>query len=544
MEMALKHALANAYKYGKASAKPVMSKVLAENPEAKENAKELLKEIKKAVAEVNRLTPKEIESRLREIAPEMLVREKREETKELPPLKNAQYGKVHLRLPPEPNGYLHVGHAMSFYLNYLYAKRYGGKLVLKFEDTNPLNEKREFYEEIENDLKWLGIKWDGTFYLSEHFQELELGAKKIIENGLAYVSTSSAEDIKKWRMELHPDPSRKNSVEDNLKLWKEMKKGERHILRWKGDPKDKNSVLRDPTLYRVIDMNHPWTGKNHVVYPTYDFASAFTDGLLGITHVLRSEEFLMRAPLHKSIIKASGWKPPFYIHFGRFELEGVPTSKRKIRPLVEKGLVAWDDPRLATLKGLRRRGIVPKTFEDLVMATGPHRGKSMVSWSLLTGLNRKNIDPVAGRFFAVMNPIELKLEGKSMFAEVPMNPNNPGMGSRKIRLTGKVFIEKADYRDGGRLRLKGAYNVNFDGKRAVYDGDEIIRPIVQWVSDPVEAKVIVSGRLFDGDRVHGLDKRKALVEKGIEKFKGDIVQLERIGFARIDSRKPLRIVLV
>lgn len=544
MGLILKYALANAHRYGKADFKAVAAKVFAEDTDAKKNAKERIPEIKKIVLEVNKLSATEIETKLKKIAPELLVRKKKEEIKELPPLEGAEYGRVHLRLPPEPNGYLHIGHALSFYLNYIYARRYDGKLVLKFEDTNPLNEKLEYYGEIENDLKWLGIKWDKTFHLSEHFGELENGIEKLIKKRLVYVSTSSAEDIKKWRMELHPDPCRKNSVEDNLELWKEMKGGRKLVVRWMGDPKSKNSVLRDPTLYRVIDAEHPWTKKNHMVYPTYDYASAFADGLLGITHVLRSEEFLMRAELHAAIIKAVGWTPPRYVHFGRFELEGVPTSKRKIRPLVEDGIVTWNDPRLATLKGLRRRGILPKTFEDLAVATGPYKGKRIVSWKLLLGLNKKNIDPIAGRFFVVMDPVELELEGKPMVASVALNPNNPEMGNRKVKLAKKLFIEKEDYTDGETIRLKGAYNVKLQGKKAVYVGDDIIRPIIQWVSNPDELEVIVPKTLFDGDVVRDIEIKNALAEKGLAKFDGDYIQMERIGFARIDSKKPLRVVLV
>ncbi len=535
--LVLKHALANALKYGKADFKSVVAKVFAERPELKKRAKEVVEEARRVVEEVNGLVPEEIERRLRELAPEMMEREKREEVKELPPLEGAVRGKVRVRLPPEPNGYLHIGHALSFHLNHLYARRYDGKVILKFEDTNPLKERPEYYEAIKRDIRWLGIEWDEVFVLSEHFRELEKGAEALIQEGRAYVCSCPSEEISRGRREKRADPCRERSSRESLELWEGMKAGERLVLRWKGDPASENSVLRDPTLYRVLDAVHPHTGENHVVYPNYDYASAFTDGMLRITHVLRSEEFLMREPLHRAIIDAAGQKPPVYVHYGRFELEGTPTSKRLIRPLVEEGRVeGWDDPRLATIMGLRRRGIVPKTFEDLAVATGPYRGSSLISWKLLHGLNRKNIDPIAGRFFVVTEPVKLELEGPEREVELPVHPNRD-MGVRRLRLRSPIYLEKGDAR--GKLRLKGGYNVTVEGGRAKFAGEEIIRPIVHWLSEHIEAELVVPEGL---DRP--LRKLRVLAEPAIREFKGEIIQMERIGFARIDSRSPLRLIKI
>ncbi len=542
MDVILKHALANAHRYGKADFKAVVSKVFGEQPELKKNARAVVEKVRKVVGEVNRMSARTVEKKLLELAPELLHKEKREEVKELPPLEGVEDG-VKLRLPPEPNGYLHMGHALSFYLNYLYASRYEGKLVLKFEDTNPLKEKKEYYRAIERDIEWLGIKWDEKFVLSEHFRELRKGAEKLIELGRAYVCTCPGEEASKGRRELKADPCRNNDKAKNMELWEEMLAGGRFVLRWKGDPKAKNSVLRDPTLYRVLDVKHPWTGENHVVYPTYDFASAVTDGLLGITHVLRSEEFLMRAELHRAIISSLGMKPPVYVHYGRFEMEGTPTSKRLIRPLVEDGKVeGWDDPRLATLMALRRRGIHPKTFEDLAKATGPYLGKSTITWELLLGLNRKNIDPIAGRFFVVVDPVELKLDGPEVVAKLPLHPE--AKGERKVKLAKRVFIDRSDYKDGKTLRLKGAYNIRIEKKRAVYAGNELIRPIVHWVSDPAEATLVVAGKLFGNGKLQKVKRKRVLAERGLGSYKGEFVQMERVGFARIDRRRPLELIFI
>lgn len=543
MDIILKQALANAHRYGKADFKAVAAKVFAEDPESKKNAGMAIQKIKKVVGEVNQMTAKTIEEKLQELAPEMLHREKRVEVKELPALKGVEGG-VKMRLPPEPGGYLHIGHAMSFWLNYLYVKEYGGKLVLKFEDTNPTKPRKEYYKNIENDLQWLGIKWNERFILSEHFGEVKQGAEKLIDLGRAYVCTCPEEGIRKRRQSLKADQCRNHDKEKNRELWKEMLKGEKHVLRWKGDPGASNSVLRDPALYRVIDAKHPWTGKNHIVYPTYDFASAFTDGLLGITHVLRSEEFLMRTELHKAIISSLGMKPPTYVHYGRFEMDGTPTSKRLIRPLVEKAVVdGWDDLRLATVMALRRRGIHPKTFEDLAMATGPYLGKSTITWELLLGLNHKNIDPVAARFFVIVDPVELQLDGPAVDARLPVHPAKK-MGERKLHLAKRVFIDKSDYKKGKTLRLKGACNIRIEGKKAVYAGNELIRPIVHWLSDPTEAVLVEAGKLYDGKKIQKVKKRKVLAEKGISNHGGEFIQMERVGFARIDKRRPLQLVKI
>ena len=304
----LKHVLVNQLKYGKADMKSIVAKIFAEMPDAKKNAKEIVEGVKISIKKYEKMNKGEIEGILGDIAPEMLEKkEKVVEVKTLPELEGAEMGKVKLRLPPEPNGYLHIGHGMSFMLNKLYADRYEGKLVLKLEDNNPTTTRPEFYGEIQKDLHWLGIKWDGMFILSEHFDKLEEAAHRLIRIDQAYVCKCSGEQIKKGRRNKVADGCRKNSRAENLQLWDKMKSGEKLILRWKGDPASDNSVMRDPTLYRVIDSIHPWTSENHVVYPTYDLASSAADGILGITHVLRSEEFLMRVPLHEKIIQSLGF---------------------------------------------------------------------------------------------------------------------------------------------------------------------------------------------------------------------------------------------
>ena len=479
----------------------------------------------------------------------MLKKEKKIEEKELPPLPDAEEGKVKVRLPPEPNGYLHIGHARSFMLNYLYAKKYDGVVVLKLEDTNPLKEKVEYYGAIMRDIRWLGIEWDELYIISEHFEEIEKAAERLIRKGRAYVCTCSEEKIRERRARKEEDPCREHSKEENLELWDEMKAGSRFVLRWKGDPRAENSVMRDPTLYRVLDAVHPWTGENHVIYPTYDMANAFTDGKIGISHVLRSEEFLQRTELHTAMMRALGFKSPVYVHYGRFELEGTPTSKRKIRPLVENGIVeGWHDIRLATLVALRRRGIVPKTFADLALATGPYRGKSVIDWNLLLGLNRKNIDPIAPRYFVVRDAVELELKAPEKVAELPLHPNRPEMGKRVLKASGKIYIEREDYErnEGKVVRLKGLYNVRIEGKKAIYAGDGIIKPIIHWVSEGVKGELLQGGKLFEGEEIvkDSLRKIDVMAEKNLLRSRSSIVQMERVGFAKIEKRNPPVLIFI
>ncbi|MBR9680940.1 MAG: hypothetical protein GOU98_03900 [Candidatus Altiarchaeota archaeon] len=538
--MILKYVLANAYQYGKADFNSVTSKVFSD-PELRKNAKSLIPEIKKAVERVNKMKKDEIATQLKKIAPELMQKEKKVEKRELPPLENAQSGLVKLRLPPEPNGYLHIGHALSFWLNKLYTDKYDGELVLKLEDTNPAGEKEEYYRAIESDLKWLGITWDDKFILSEHLGEIEILAKKLIEKEKVYMCKCKSEVVRKGRMEGIPDSCRKHSVAENDTLWKELFGKKPYTLRWKGDPKSKNTVLRDPTLYRVVDLMHPHTKQNHIAYPTYDLASAVTDGMLGITHVLRSEEFLMRAELHKQIIEALDMKAPTYIHFGRFEMDGSPTSKRKVKPLVEDKLVeGWNDPRLSTIIGLKRRGIVPKTFKDLAIASGPYRGKRVIDWKRLLGFNKKNIDSVSKRVFVIKDAVKLKLVGANRDVKMNAHPSEK-LGIRVVKLKDEILIEKADL--GPLLRLKGAYNVKIKDGVATYSGDKLIRPIVQWLSEFDLAELWESQKLMVDGKIQKISKTTVKVEKR-EWKQGEFIQMERIGFARVDSLDPLRLIFV
>ncbi len=548
-KIARKYAVLNALKYGTPDFKSTLGKVIASFPEAKKNIKATVELVKRIVEEISRMPAEDIKKLAEELGVE---EEKKAEKKDLDALPNAEPGKVKTRIAPEPNGYLHIGHAISFLLNFMYARKYSGSVVLKLEDTNPLKESPEFYAAILRDLKWLGIEFDELYIISEHFEEIEKAAERLIRKGMAYVCTCPPEEIKRRRIAMEADPCRAHSKEENLELWERMKTGERFVLRFMGEPSAANAVLRDPVLYRVLDVVHPWTGENHVIYPTYDMANAFTDGSLGITHVLRSEEFLQRTELHKRLMKALGFKPPTYVHYGRFSLEGTPVSKRKIRPLVESGLVTgWDDPRLATIMALRRRGILPETLKELAKSVGLHLGKAEFTWELLLGINRKFLDKKALRIFAVEDPVSLKYEGPKKTVKLPFHPDiDVGYRTLEIKPGDEIFIERKDFEriKSKEFRLKGLCKARIADNVLQCLGEEIVKPIIHWLPKKmaVEAEVIKAGVLMRGEEIDkgSLKIERVFVEKNIYGKRWLHYQFERLYFVRLENYRPLRFVKV
>ena len=545
MEVIWKWVLKNAIEHdGKALSKAVLPKVLGERPELRENIRGLMEEIEKVVEEVNSLSLEEQKERLRGIAPELL--EKKEVKKELPELPNAEKGKVVLRLPPEPSKYLHIGHAIGFYINYLYAKKYDGKLILRFEDTNPTKVKEEYYEGIRKDLRKIGIKWDEEVIMSERLKLYYGYAEKLIEEGHAYVCTCEEEVIRKNRWERKECKCRFRSIEENMDLWKRMHEelypGEA-ILRLRGDMKSDDAAMRDPTLFRIITDEHPLQGKKYRVWPTYDFAVSIEDGL-SVTHVLRSSEFLARTNLQNHLRSLLGLRNPTIIHYSRINIIGFVTKGREIRKLISEGKISgWDDPRLVTIRAILRRGIHPKTIERLAKEVGLSLAQTNLEWDMIAGINREMIDDLANRYFFVPDPVRIEVKGApKVTAKLKLHPNHPERGLRVIKTKGVFYIPKEEARPG-LIRLKDLYNVELKKERGglvgYYAGKEISKEVkkIQWVTEEnVEVKVLVP----DGLKLREV---KGLGEKGMEKLrKGEIIQMERFGFGRVDEKKPLTII--
>lgn len=394
-------------------------------------------------------------------------------------------GKVHTRFPPEPNGYLHIGHAKSICLNFGLAQEYGGLCNLRFDDTNPSKEDLEYVESIQEDVKWLGYDWDDRlFYASDYFERLYEFAVQLIKEGKAYVDDLSAEEIRAYRGTLtepgKDSPYRNRSVEENLDLFRRMKEGEfpdgSRVLRAKIDMASPNLNLRDPVLYRIQKTTHHRTGDKWCIYPMYDYAHPLSDAIEGITHSICTCEFEDHRPLYDWVIenvKGNFPSRPRQIEFARLNLSHTVMSKRKLRQLVEEGYVrGWDDPRMPTISGLRRRGYTPEAIRDFCERIGVAKAVSMVDIALLEHCIREDLNFKAPRVMAVLRPLKVVIEnypeGQTEWLDAPYNQENPELGTRKIPFSRVIYIEQEDFMEeppkkffrlapGREVRLKHAY---------------------------------------------------------------------------------------
>jgi glutaminyl-tRNA synthetase len=396
------------------------------------------------------------------------------------------YGnRVHTRFPPEPNGYLHIGHAKSICLNFGLGLEYGGKTNLRFDDTNPTKEDTEYVQSIEEDVKWLGFTWDKqVYYASDYFEEMYEYAKKLIRLGKAYVDDQTPEEIKNTRGDYNTpgtdSPYRNRSVEENLKLFEEMKEGKyqngEKTLRAKIDMQSPNIVMRDPVIYRILHAHHHRTGDKWCIYPMYGYAHPIEDAIERITHSVCTLEFEIQRPLYDWVLE--DWEDtekPKQIEFARLNVTKMVMSKRKLRQLVENNLVSgWDDPRMPTISGLRRRGYTPAAIRDFCQRIGVAKADSLVDVALLEFCIREDLKLKAPRQMAVINPLKVVItnypEGKEEMVTVENNPENEAMGTREVPFGREIYIEQDDFMEvpvkkffrmtpGKEVRLKGAYIV-------------------------------------------------------------------------------------
>ena len=393
-------------------------------------------------------------------------------------------GRVHTRFPPEPNGYLHIGHAKSICLNFGLAEEYNGLYNLRFDDTNPSKEEDEYVQSIQKDIKWLGFDWeDRLYFASDYYEQLYQFAIKLINDGKAYVCQLNAEEIREYRGTLkHPgkeSPYRDRSVEENLDLFKRMRAGEfdegTHVLRAKIDMKSPNLNMRDPVLYRILKVAHHRTGTEWPIYPMYDFAHGQSDSIEGITHSICTLEFEDHRPLYNWFIEQLGIFHPQQIEFARLNLTYTVMSKRKLLQLVKDGYVSgWDDPRMPTISGLRRRGFTPESIRDLAERTGVSKTDNTVEYALFEHCLREDLNKHAFRVMAVLNPLKITItnypEDKVEMMDADNNPEDPETGKRQIPFSREVYIERDDFMEdppkkfhrlspGREVRLKHAYYV-------------------------------------------------------------------------------------
>lgn len=399
------------------------------------------------------------------------------------------YDTVHTRFPPEPNGYLHIGHAKSILLNYGLAQKYNGKFNMRFDDTNPTKEKIEFVESIKADIEWLGADWeDRLFFASNYFPQMYEGAVKLIQKGKAYVSDLTAEEIREYRGTFETpgkeDPSRDRSVEENLQLFEDMKNGKyadgEKVLRAKIDMSSPNINMRDPVIYRVAHMTHHNTGDQWCIYPMYDFAHPIEDAIEGITHSICTLEFEDHRPLYDWVVRELEYpKPPRQIEFAKLYLTNVVTGKRYIKRLVEDGIVdGWDDPRLVSIAALRRRGFTPESIKLFVELCGVSKANSSVDYSMLEYCIREDLKARAPRMMAILDPVKLVIdnypEDQVEELDAPNNLENEALGSRKVPFSRELYIEREDFMEeppkkyfrmfpGNEVRLMNAYFVKCTG---------------------------------------------------------------------------------
>ena len=375
-------------------------------------------------------------------------------------LRTGRYEKVHTRFPPEPNGYLHIGHAKAICLDFGLAEEYGGLCNLRFDDTNPVKEDTEYIESIIRDVKWLGFDWgDRLFYASDYFDKMYEYAEQLIEKGLAYVCDLSPDEIREYRGTLtepgKDSPYRNRPVDENLDLFRRMKNGEfkdgERVLRAKIDMKSPNLNLRDPVMYRILHASHHRTGDKWCIYPMYDYAHPLSDAIEGITHSICTLEFEDHRPLYDWYLDALEIKnPPRQIEFARLNLSYTVMSKRMLLELVNKGYVnGWDDPRMPTLSGLRRLGCTPESIRALCEKVGVAKTFSVVDIALLEHCMRDDLNKNATRVMAVLKPLKVVIEnypdGKEEFFSVENNPEDPGAGSRDVPFSRVIYIEQDDF---------------------------------------------------------------------------------------------------
>ncbi len=535
-----KHVVLNAKKYGKPNEKAVIGKILAENPELRKNAKEVLERIRQVIAEFEKLSEAEKEELF-----SRYTEEKKEVRKgyQLPPLPNAEKGKVVMRFAPNPNGPPTLGSARGIIMNSEYAKMYDGKFILRFDDTDPRTKRPllEAYEWYLEDCEWLDARPDEVIYASRRIGMYYDYAVRLIEMGYAYVCKCSREEFKKYKDSGVACPHRDRSAEENLEDWERMLNGDydegEAVLRIKTDMSHKDPAVRDWVAFRIIFSDHPLVGDRYVVYPTLDFESSIEDHVLGVTHILRGKDLADSERRQRYIYNYFGWEYPVVRHWGRIKIhEFGKLSTSEIRKRIEEGVYSgWDDPALPTIRAFRRRGFEAEAIRRFFLSLGVGENDVSVSLKNLYAENRKIVDEKAERYFFVWDPVRIEIEGLDSLAEVEL-PLHPSRNIGVRRLTGErvVYITRDDFESsrGKEVRLKGFCNIRIeeDG-RATYAGDEVRdarkgRSIIHWLP---ESQALRCEVLTPEGRIEGL------VEENVRNAVNKVVQFERYAFCRVEE---------
>lgn len=560
-------ALKNASEHsGSTNVNIVLSRILSLKPELKNELKTLIEEIRTVVDSVNKLDLEQQKKYLQNTYSsdndfDSKSRHDQIDSHTLPELQMTDT-EVVTRFPPEPNGYPHIGHAKAVIIDEEYAKMYNGKLILRFDDTNPMNEKLEYYEAIKNDLEWLGVKPDIIKNTSDDILVLHDYGKKLTRNGDAYVCTCDSNEIRRLRMQQVECACRLNidNLDSNLERLDKIFDGTYHqneaIIRFLGNMQDKNTVMRDPTLFRIIEVPHPILGDKVQLWPTYDFAAPVEDSLDGVSHALRTKEYELRNTLYLDILDRLELRKPIVVEFSRLEFDNMPVSKRKIKQLLDDGLITgWDDPRLLTLSAMRRRGFDPNAIRNFVLSLGLTLAETKPPFKALESMNRKIIDPIAIRLFFVKDPIMLTVDdGKNLRVTLKNHPTND-LGTREVEVSTVFYICRDDailLTEDEEVRLMELYNIkikeiDLENKRAItasYLNNDIVRDMkkIQWVSDKnmTRYNILIPKELYLNDKFNpnSLESIEGYAEASVLQLKSHTpIQFIRFGFCITEEKK-------
>ena len=528
----------------------VIGMVMGRYPEMKPRAREATILVKEVIEEVSALSPVEQAARLQSMAPELVeeMARPREQVRQLPDLEKSGQGVV-MRFAPNPSGPLHLGHARAAVLNDAYVRRYGGRYILRIEDTDPKRVDPQAYSMVREDIEWLDLAISDIVYQSDRFDIYYQYGEDLIRRGGAYVCTCDNERFKAMKLAKKACPCRGKSIEENLDSFGKMREGEyaegEATLRVRTDLDHPDPAMRDYPAFRIL-KSPPHPRMDACLYPLMNFSVAVDDHDLGITHVIRGKDHIANTRRQRYIFDYFGWEPPVYRHYGRMGIEGVVLSTSQMRAGIAAGeFQGWDDIRLGTLRAMARRGIKPKAVREAVLDIGIGETDISFSWENLFARNKALVDPLASRYFFVPDPVAMKIQdAPPHVAQALVHPGHPEKGTRALHFTGEVLLPREDLeKSHGLIRLKDLFNIEVAGEgvsvSAQYAGDSLAdarlrkAPIIQWL--PAGGCVCCTLVTPSGNRM-------GACEPGVVGEKGEVVQFERIGFARIDTVTPEGII--
>ncbi|UAL08291.1 MAG: glutamate--tRNA ligase [Candidatus Methanogranum gryphiswaldense] len=546
-----KFALQNAIFFkGTANPKAVIGKILGGFPEYRNNSAEITQLIESIVSDINAMGLDAQTDALRKMDSSLLVKEKKERVYQLPELDDAKDGKVVMRIAPGPSGPLHIGHTRVSILNDEYVKRYDGKLIARYEDTNPEKIDPEAYDMIPEDLDWLGVKIHESVIQSTRFEIYYDYTRKLIEMGKGYVCTCEAEHWRELKESGLPCPCHDLPTEIQLERYDKLLAGGyeegKAVAVIKTDLKHPNPAVRDFVALRIVNHPHPLTGSKYCAYPMMNLSVAIDDHLMGMTHVIRGKDHLNNTIRQEYIFDYFGWKKPFYYHYGLVNIPDTVLKTSLIKQSIHAGeYTGWDDVRTGTVRALERRGIRPEAIRRYWVESGMKSVDIQFSWDNLYGMNRDIIDDISNRYFFVNDPVRYDIEGiDAIIGKAPLHPDHPERGSRTYNIDGSktIFLSGEDsklFAESKKLRLKDLCNIEY-ATPAKYIGNDVSIlkqgfKAVQWVGrDSIKTKVLMP----DGTILEGL------AEKGLLDEKSDSIQFERVGFVKIEDKNPKTITAV